>query len=313
MRNFSKRKTTGRALSGLLPLDKPAGWTSHDVVAHVRRLLRVRRVGHAGTLDPMATGLLIVCVGQATRVAEYVMRGTKVYRAQVRLGVATDTDDATGRVIAQGEVHADEEAVRAALASFLGTIQQVPPLYSAIKRGGRPLYELARAGIEPPREPRPVTIQRIDLLSWEPPELTIEVTCSPGTYIRALARDLGQRLGCGAHLTGLVRLASGHFALEDAHTLEEVEAASAEGRAADLLLPMDEALRDAPQFTVDAEVAQRIRHGQQIAGPPVADAAAAPLLRAYAPTGEFLAILIYDRRTKLWQPHKVFAASHSGR
>jgi len=311
MRTSTKQNSTQSTLCGILPLDKPAGWTSHDVVARVRRLLGVRRVGHAGTLDPMATGLLLVCVGQATRIAEYLMRGTKVYRARIRLGVTTDTDDATGQVVARQTVTADEDAVRAALADFVGTIQQVPPRYSAIKQDGRPLYKLARAGIEPQRKPRQVTIHRIDLLAWNPPDLTIEVTCASGTYIRALARDLGERLGCGGHLTGLTRLASGHFTLEHAHSLAEVEAASAEGRAAELLLPMDEALRDMEILTVDAEAEQRIRHGQQIAGPPAPDADSTPLRRAYSVTGEFLAIMAYDRRTRRWQPRKVFTVNQT--
>jgi tRNA pseudouridine55 synthase len=307
MKTSTQRDTAQSTLCGILPLDKPAGWTSHDVVARVRRLLGVRRVGHAGTLDPMATGLLLVCVGQATRVAEYLMRGTKVYRAQIRLGVTTDTDDATGQIITQQAVIADEEAVRAALEGFVGTIQQVPPRYSAIKQDGQPLYKLARAGIDPQRDPRQVTIHRVDLLAWNPPELTIEVTCSPGTYIRALARDLGERLSCGGHLTGLTRLASGHFTLEHARGLAEVEAAIADGRAAELLLPMDEALRDMEMLTVDAEAERRIRHGQQIAVLPVTDTDSMPLRRAYSATGEILAILAYDQRTGRWQPRKVFA------
>lgn len=311
MKTSAKRDAAQSTLCGILPLDKPAGWTSHDVVARLRRLLDVRRVGHAGTLDPMATGLLLVCVGQATRVAEYLMRGTKIYRAWIRLGVTTDTDDAAGQVIDRQPVTADKEAVRAALAGFVGTIQQVPPRYSAIKQDGRPLYKLARAGIEPQRKPRPVTIHRIDLLAWDPPELTIEVTCASGTYIRALARDLGERLHCGGHLSGLTRLASGRFTLEHARSLAEVEAASAEGRAAELLWPMDEALRDMERLIVDAEAEQRIRHGQQIAGPPVTDADSAPLCRAYSTTGEFLAIMAYDRRTGRWQPRKVFATKQT--
>jgi tRNA pseudouridine55 synthase len=313
MQTSTKRDSVHSTLCGLLPLDKPAGWTSHDVVARVRRLLGVRRVGHAGTLDPMATGLLLVCVGWATRVAEYLMRGTKVYRAQIHLGVTTDTDDATGQVIAQQGVTVGEETVRTALAGFVGIIQQVPPRYSAIKQGGRPLYKLARAGIDSQRKLRQVTIHRIDPLDWNPPELTVEVTCSPGTYIRALARDLGERLGCGGHLTGLTRLSSGHFTLEHAYSLDEVEAASAEGRAAELLLPMDEALLDLEILVVDAEAEQRIRHGQRIAAPSVTDADSTPTRRAYsAATGEFLAILAYDRRTGHWQPRKVFATSQTG-
>lgn len=302
----SRQDSKRNELCGLLLVDKPAGWTSHDVVARVRRLLGVRRVGHTGTLDPMATGLLLLCIGQATRVAEYLMQSPKVYRAQIRLGVTTDTDDATGQTIARQDVAVGEEAVRRALAGFVGAIQQIPPRYAAIKQDGRPLYRWARAGIETRREPRPVTIYRIDLLAWNSPDLTIEVTCSPGTYIRALARDLGELLGCGGHLTGLTRLASGHFTLEQAFTLEEVEAASAEGRAAELLLPVDEALCDLEIITVDAETERRVRQGQQITGPPLTEAGAMPMRRAYSAAGELLAILVYDRRTGRWQPRKVF-------
>ncbi|MDY7042024.1 MAG: tRNA pseudouridine(55) synthase TruB [Chloroflexota bacterium] len=311
MKPSARRDTAQSALRGILPLDKPAGWTSHDVVAHVRRQLGVRRAGHAGTLDPMATGLLLVCVGQATRVAEYLMRGDKVYQAQIRLGITTDTDDATGPVIAQQAVNVDEETVRAALAGFVGTIQQVPPRYSAIKQNGRPLYKLARAGIDPPRKPRQVTIHRIDSLTWNPPDLTIEVACSSGTYIRALARDLGEHLNCGGHLSGLIRLASGHFTLKHARSLDELEAASAEGRAAELLLPMDEALRDMERLTVDAEAERRIRHGQQIDAPSAADTDPTSPRRVYSAMGELLAILTYDQNTGHWQPHKVFATGRT--
>jgi len=180
-------------ISGILNLDKPAGMTSHDVVVHVRRLLGVRKVGHAGTLDPMATGVLLICLGQATRVAEYLMRSDKVYRAEIRLGVATDTHDAEGKVIKTTQVTVGEGEVREALASFVGQIEQVPPMYSALKRQGVPLYKLARRGIVVERKPRTVKIHQIKLLDWSPPLVTIEVTCSPGTYIRALARDLGLR------------------------------------------------------------------------------------------------------------------------
>jgi len=184
----------GQQISGILNVNKPTGMTSHDVVDRVRRMTGQRRVGHTGTLDPLATGVLVVCLGQATRVAEYLM-ADKVYRAQLCLGVSTDTHDAKGEVIATAEVDVREEEgwrIRKALASFVGSIQQVPPMYSALKRQGVPLYKLARQGITVEREPRPVQIHDIELLAWTPPLLVIRVDCSPGTYIRALARDLAR-------------------------------------------------------------------------------------------------------------------------
>lgn len=293
-----------RQISGILNIDKPAGMTSHDVVARVRRMSGQRRVGHAGTLDPAATGVLVVCLGQATRVAEYLMASDKIYRARIRLGVSTDTHDAEGQVTATAEVDVGEEEGRRALASFVGSIQQVPPMYSALKHQGVPLYKLARQGIVLERKPRSIEIHDIELLDWTPPLLTIRVNCSPGTYIRALARDLGQKLGCGAHLQSLTRLASGRFTLEEAVSLGELAEALAEGNWQEFIHPLDEALLDFEHMVVDAEAENRIRHGQQIQGPD-----SPGLRRAYSRTGEFIAILRYDPQTGLWQPKKVFAAS----
>jgi tRNA pseudouridine55 synthase len=278
-------------ISGILNIDKPAGMTSHDVVDRVRRLSGQRRVGHAGTLDPTATGVLVVCLGQATRVAEYLVASDKVYRAQIRLGVSTDTHDAEGQVTATAEVDVGEEEgwrIRKALTAFVGSIQQVPPMYSALKHKGVPLYKLARQGITVEREPRLVEIHDIELLDWTPPLLTIRMTCSPGTYVRALARDLGQKLGCGAHLQDLTRLTSGHFTLEKAVSLE----ALAQGNWREFILPLDEALLDFEPMVVDAQ-------GPDSPG----------LRRAYSQEGEFIAILRYDPQTGHWQPKKVFTAS----
>jgi tRNA pseudouridine55 synthase len=288
-------------ISGILNIDKPGGMTSHDVVAQVRRISGQRRVGHAGTLDPAATGVLVVCLGQATRVAEYLMASDKIYLAQICLGVSTDTHDAEGEVTATAEVDVGEEEVRQALASFVGSIQQVPPMYSALKREGVPLYKLARQGLIVEREPRSVEIHDIELLDWNPPLLTIRVKCSPGTYVRALARDLGQKLGCGAHLQSLTRLASGHFTLEEAVSLDELAEAFAEGNWQRFSHPLDEALLDFEPVVVDAETEKRIRHGQQVEGPD-----SPGLRRAYSRTGELIAILRYDPQTGLWQPKKVF-------
>ena len=302
-------------ISGILNIDKPAGMTSHDVVDRVRQISGQRRVGHAGTLDPLATGVLVVCLGQATRVAEYLMASDKVYRAQIRLGVSTDTHDAEGQVTATAEVDVGEEEVREALASFAGSIQQVPPMYSALKREGVPLYKLARRGITVEREPRSVEIHDIELLDWNPPLLTIRVQCSPGTYIRALARDLGQKLDCGAHLQSLTRLASGHFTLEKAVSLDKLakafayfgEAQYKQGDWQEHIHPMDEALLDFEPIVVDAQTEKRIRHGQQVEAPPQAEGEEeGGLRRAYSQKGELIAILIHDPQTGLWQPKKVF-------
>jgi len=288
--------------------------TSHDVVDRVRRISGQRRVGHTGTLDPAATGVLVVCLGQATRVAEYLMASDKVYRAQICLGVSTDTHDAEGEVTATAEVDVHEDEVRRALASFIGSIQQVPPMYSALKRKGVPLYRLARRGITVEREPRSVKIHSIELLEWNPPLLTIRVKCSPGTYIRALARDLGQRLGCGAHLQSLTRLASGHFTLEKAVSLDELAEAFAQGSWQEILHPIDEALLDFESMVVDAQTEKHIRHGQQVEASPLPPPQAGEeeesgLRRAYSQTGELIAILRHNPQTGLWQPKKVFTAS----
>jgi tRNA pseudouridine55 synthase len=297
-------------ISGLLNIDKPAGMTSHDVVAQLRRISGQRRVGHAGTLDPSATGVLVVCLGQATRVAEYLMASDKVYRAQIRLGVSTDTHDAEGEVTATAEVAVSEEEgwrLRRALASFVGSIQQVPPMYSALKRDGVPLYKLARRGITVEREPRSIQIHDIELLDWNPPLATIRVECSPGTYVRALARDLGQELGCGAHLQSLTRLASGHFTLEKAVSLDELAEAFAQGNWREFIHPMDEALLDFEPMIVDAQTEKRVRHGQPVEGlPQVEGDKDRGLRRAYSQEGELIAILRHDPQTGLWQPKKVF-------
>jgi tRNA pseudouridine55 synthase len=301
-------------ITGILNIAKPAGVTSHDVVDRVRRMSGQRQVGHAGTLDPAATGVLIVCLGQATRLVEYLMASDKVYRAQIRLGVSTDTHDAEGEVTTTAKVEVSEKEVRRALASFIGSIQQVPPMYSALKHEGVPLYKLARRGITVEREPRSIEIHDIELLDWTPLLFTIRVQCSPGTYIRALARDLGQKLGCGAHLQSLTRLASGHFTLEEAVRLGELVEAFAQGDWQEFIHPLDEALLDFKAIVVDAQTEKRIRHGQQVQAPPLSPPQAEwewkkELRRAYSKEGELIAILRHDPRTGLWQPKKVFTAA----
>jgi tRNA pseudouridine55 synthase len=309
-------------VDGILNLNKPQGWTSHDVVAHVRRLTRIRRVGHAGTLDPMATGVLLVCLGRATRIAEYLMAGRKRYRAVVRLGISTDSHDADGQITASAPVSIDLEDVEGALSDFRGSIAQVPPMVSAIKRDGQPLYKLARRGMTVQRAARPVEVYELTLTDWQPPSLTLELACSPGTYVRALARDLGLKLGCGAHLTELIRLASGSFSLSRAIELEQFNAAvaSADGAKQDsasdgqvpgwhhLVMPMDAGLKHLPACTLGTLTSRRIRSGQ----PLTEDQIVAPkdkVCRAYAACDsdkKLVALLKFDDSAGLWRPHKVF-------
>jgi tRNA pseudouridine55 synthase len=291
-------------MDGILVVNKPLGWTSHDVVAHVRRLAREKRVGHAGTLDPMATGVLLVCLGRATRVTEYLMASDKTYRATVRLGVETDTHDADGQVLATRPVDADESDVRRVLARFVGEIDQVPPMYSALKREGKPLYKLARKGLAVERAPRGVVIHEITLRAWQPPDLAIDVRCSPGTYVRSLAHDVGAALGCGAHLSQLTRLASGSFTLDDAVTLQDLAGLES---LSSLLRPLDAALQGLPPVTLDTDQAQCILTGRAIALGAPERLADPPLRRAYDAAGALLAIIVYDPHMQLWRPHKVLA------
>jgi len=295
---------------GILNLHKSRGPTSHDMVARVRRLTDVRRVGHAGTLDPLATGVLLVCIGRATRVSEYLMAGRKVYRARVWLGVTTDTYDAEGQVTAESPVEATRDHVEAALAQFRGQITQLPPMYSAVKHKGTPLYRLARQGIEVERSPRQVEIFQLELTEWAPPECVLELTCSRGTYVRSLAHDLGRMLGCGAHLAGLVRLASGGFRLEEAVTLDEFAQAAAEDRWPDLLHPLDAALTHFPALHLDASSARQLCQGQAVANSELRIAncewRGGGLVRVYGPDEVFLALAAYDAEAALWWPRKVF-------
>jgi tRNA pseudouridine55 synthase len=295
-------------LSGILNVDKPPGITSHDVVDVLRRVAGQRKVGHAGTLDPMATGVLLLCLGQATRVAEYLMAGRKRYRATIVLGATTDTYDADGEVISQGgAVDFSQAEIEAGLARFVGRIEQVPPMYSALKRDGQPLHKLARKGETVERAPRPVEIDEIVLLDWTSPSLIVEVACSSGTYIRSLAHDLGQQLGSGAHLAALVRLQSGQFTLEGAASLERLEEAFEHGQEDQYLLPLDEALLDWPALIVGANDARRIGQGQAVVGDPPSGEDGGDLCRAYSLAGDFLAVMAYDGEHRLWRPKKVFA------
>jgi tRNA pseudouridine55 synthase len=260
-------------LNGLLVVDKagfdPAQpearlWTSHDVVARVRRLSGQRRIGHTGTLDPMASGVLILCLGQATRLVEYYQGHDKRYHAVVALGSATDTYDATGQVTTQMPVPALSAAqVEAALARFRGDIEQTPPIYSALKQEGEALYAKARRGEKVIVAARPVTIHQLTLVAQTATTLTLDITCSAGTYIRSLAHDLGEALGTVAHLAELRRSAAGSFTLDDAHSMPTIEAAAQAGTFAELLLPLGAEL-GLPSLTVDDATSLRLSQGQRV-------------------------------------------------
>ena len=253
-----------------------------------------KRVGHTGTLDPLATGVLPICVGQATRVAEYLSEGGKAYRATIRFGIETTTYDAEGEVVREAPVTLTREEIEAVLSEFLGEQEQVPPVYSAIKRDGKPLYERARAGEDVTPEPRRVRIDALTIVSWKTPDLTLDIECGKGTYIRSLAFDLGRRLGPGAYLAGLIRTRSGPFTLDQSVTLEELEVALAGDSWRALLHPADEALADWGAVTLDEEDERRLRNGQPLSPSPesiTAGTTGSEMLRAYATDGRFLGIL----------------------
>lgn len=250
--------------SGILLLDKPRGITSNAALGRAKRVLNIRKAGHTGALDPLATGLLPLCFGQATKVSGLLLDADKSYVADIELGSETDSGDAEGTVVERHEVPGiSADRVESVLARFRGEIDQVPPMYSALKHQGRRLHELARAGIEVERKPRRVTIHDLELLDRGPSRLTLRVRCSKGTYIRSLAVDIGRVLECGAHLAALRRDASGPFSLREAIALDDLEIMSEEDARA-RLLPPDRALLDWPRIDLDADAADEIRHGRTV-------------------------------------------------
>src|SRR5205823_5834878 len=248
-------------MDGIFNINKPTSMTSHDVVARIRKLLKQRRVGHAGTLDPGADGVLPICVGQGTRVAEYLSESGKAYRAKVTFGIVTDTYDAEGTVLSTtNPASLTLTEIEAALQHFLGPQLQLPPRYSAIKLQGQPAYKRVRSGEEVTLEPRPITIYQLHVLDWQMPHLTLAVECSKGTYIRSLAFDLGERLGYGAHLSALTRTRSGPFSLAESITLEQLAEAIAQGRSEQYLFPADKVLDSYPALQPDAATTERVLH-----------------------------------------------------
>lgn len=277
--------------NGILLLDKPLGLTSNAALSRAKRVLGIRKAGHTGALDPLATGLLPLCFGQATKVSAYLLDADKVYLAEVMLGETTASGDVEGEVIERREVPALTRAdLEAVLEEFRGPIEQIPPMFSALKHKGRRLHELARAGIEVERNPRRVTIHRLDLLDFQSPRLTLRVGCSKGTYIRSLAMDIGEKLGCGAHLAALRRESSGPFSLARAVSLEALQEMQAD-QARQLLLPPDAALPETPRVELNAAAAIDIGHGKAVP----TDRQAVELVRIYS-QGGFLGLGQIDSR-----------------
>ncbi len=308
-------------MDGILNINKPRGETSFGVVAKVRRLSGERCVGHAGTLDPEATGVLPVCLGRGTRVVEFLAEADKAYRAQIELGVATDTYDASGEVTQKGDPSGiNQRQLKSALTSFCGLIQQTPPMYSAVKHRGKRLYQLARAGINVERKGRPTRIYRLELVDWQPPVVTIEVVCGKGTYIRSLAHDLGQALGCGANLKSLVRLRYGVFDIGDAVSLPQLEDTFRYGYWQRYIYPMDIVLLQWAAMIVSDDTGRLIRNGRpfvlggngsseetdRLKQPPITRPSFERRCRVYTLDGCFLAVLRFNPERGQWQPEKVF-------
>ena len=313
------------SVDGILNIDKPCSKTSFSVVALVKRLSGERWVGHAGTLDPTATGVLPVCLGQGTRIIEFLVDATKTYRAQIELGVTTDTYDASGKVTQKGDPSGvSREQLESALAAFRGITQQIPPMYSAVKHQGQRLYELARAGIRVERKSRPTKIYKLEIVDWQPPVVTVEVECGKGTYIRSLAHDLGQSLGCGANLKSLIRLSYGPFDIKTAVSIPQLEDAFRYGYWQHFVHPIDTALLPWRAMVVNDATERAIRSGapvglannnsigltEYLEEAPLVSPIIETHCRTYTLDGYFLGVLRFDPERGQWQPKKVFLSQN---
>ncbi len=291
-------------MDGILNIHKPSGPTSFATVARLRKLLGEPKAGHGGTLDPLASGVLPVFLGQATRLAEYLMEHPKSYRAEIELGVSTDSYDGEGAVTGRSDASGiRRDAVEDSLKRFRGDINQTPPVYSALKQHGQPLYKLVRQGQAVQVESRPISIYRLELTAYDPPYLTLDVECSKGTYIRSLAHDIGEVLGCGAHLSGLIRTSYGPFSLKDAVTLEQLETGITDGAWSTFLQPMDAVLSLWGKILLTEGQVEAVRCG---VGLSLEGVTSRVRLRAYDTTGLFLSLLKFDDESRLWRPQKVF-------
>ena len=290
-------------VSGVLVVDKPTGMTSHDVVQVVRRGTGIRRAGHTGTLDPRASGVLVILLGPAVRLSEFVSASDKRYQATIRVGSSTDTYDSEGTITDQtSDIDVSEEQFNEILQQFTGEIEQVPPPYSAVKVKGRKAYEMARRGEEVELKPRIINVYSLEVLEWDPPESVIDVYCSSGTYVRSLANDIGKALGTGAYLVGLRRTKSGRFTLRDAVPLRILREAFEAGEWYNYLIPAAEALADWPMVELDADQMEFVRHGHRIP----AESGQTGWARGVSEQGDLVALMEVDEDTLEWQPRKVF-------
>ena len=317
------------SVSGILNLRKPIDCTSFDMVKRIRRLSGEKKVGHGGTLDPLASGVLPICLGRATRVSEFLADSSKTYRAVVTFGAATDTYDAEGKVTEEKDAsHLTREMVEESLRPFRGIIMQEPPMYSALKHEGKRLYELAREGITVERPKRETAVHKLEIIKWDPPHATVYVDCGRGTYVRSLAHDIGQDLEVGAHLTALVRLRTGPFDIQDSVTPEEFEEAVDNGCWQDLIFPTDFAMSNMPAAILDRQGERAATNGQPIpvsypdydrittAAAQLSNAYREPgeliLCRAYSLDGRFLAVISAPTPRGPWSPKRVFAPQEEG-
>ena len=296
-------------IDGILNVDKPSGITSMDVVRRIKHASKQKRVGHGGTLDPFASGVVPICIGRATRMMEYLVDGVKRYRATIRLGVETNTYDVDGEVAYERDTSdLDLDAIRQALSRFSGIVEQVPPMFSALKKDGKRLYQMARSGIEVEREARKVRVMSIEVQDWSHPDLTLDVMCGRGFYMRSLAHDLGAALGCGGHLKELTRTQNSAFCIDRALSLEEAENCFSDDSWMQVLHAPDIAVQSLGAVIVDMNTAKRVRNGQPLPG-----SLRIPFdhsdeeCRVYSSDGVFLALAALDHSTGQWQPRKVFA------
>ena len=306
----TQANTRPPAANGFVNFFKPPGITSMDGLRQIKRITGQRqKVGHGGTMDPLARGVLPVCFGQATRLMDRIVGGVKRYRVEITLGVTTSTYDAEGEVVKTGDAQGvTKDMVEESLRPWIGVVQQTPPMYSALKIDGKRLYKLARAGIEVERKARPVEIHDIQIMEFATPKLVLEVECGKGTYIRSLAHDVGEALGCGGHVADLERLLCGGFPVEEAVTLEQLEEAvdSPDGWQ-QYLFPVDRVLMNLKSITLGRQAEEHLRHGQAVSlGRPELEAGYLEECRAYNSDGVFMALVQFDRPTNTWQPVKVF-------
>ncbi len=291
-------------MDGIINIYKERDYTSHDVVARLRGILHIKKIGHTGTLDPEAEGVLPCCIGKGTKLVDLIADRSKEYEAVMRLGVTTDTEDMTGNILSTSNVDANEEDIRKAVSSFVGEIDQIPPMYSALKVNGKKLYELAREGVTIKRKPRRITIEGIDIINIDLPLVTMKIGCSKGTYIRSLCRDIGEKLGCGAAMESLVRSRVGVFNIEDAIKLDEVEKLVDEGKIEDYIKSVDLMFSDIPKVVINEELNKKADNGNSFYNNElnVNDEE----IRVYKQDGTFIGVYKYVKGERLYKPVKLF-------